>query len=174
MFPRSARALSMVVSLALPTALLPALPALAGDDVIEFATDDEAMNRATADARASLKAALDYLRYSDGSYPASLSVKVGFPIEHPDINTEVIWIDSLRDLGDGQMHGQFANAPNAIPDASLGSPVTFARAEVVDWSYYDGQSLYGNYTTRTMLPHLDAAQAAQLRQLLSEDPRLPQ
>ncbi|MCG7494719.1 DUF2314 domain-containing protein [Thalassobius sp. Cn5-15] len=173
MILRSARVLSLALTFALPLATLAATPSIAGDDVVKFATDDSAMNRATAEARASLGATLDHLRQPDGSYPAELSLKVGFPIDHPDINTEVIWIDSLSDLPDGQMQGRFANAPNAIAGASLGSAATFARAEVQDWSYYDGRTLYGNYTTRAMLPHLEEAQAAQLRQLLSQTPTLP-
>ena len=96
-------------------------------------------------------------------------VKVAMPTSDDQI--EVIWVEPFKGLGGDKFVGLLANAPNDLPGREQGSEVQFTRDQVQDWSFWgDDQRMYGNFTTRVMLPHLDADQAAQLRAILSHSP----
>jgi len=141
-----------------------------GDDVVHYATDDANMNDAQEDARRSLPDFLAHKLDETGTAAEGAMVKVGFPITSEDgENDEVIWVGPFSKSGN-TFTGALANDPVYIGGA-YGDEVTFTQDMIRDWMYQgeDGK-LYGNYTTRVMLPELTATQAAQISQLLSEDP----
>jgi uncharacterized protein YegJ (DUF2314 family) len=148
------------------TAALFATAAQAGDPMIDFGSDDPVMNAAIAEARENLPYFLDIAAGADLSQGGFL-VKQAVPVGGDSY--EHIWV--MVESVDGEtLDGYYANEPNDF-DASAGDPVTVAMGEISDWSFYDAQGLMkGNYTTRVMIPELDAETAAQLDAMLSPCP----
>lgn len=148
--------------------------AMAQDPVTEFAGDDREMNAAMATAQDTLGLFLGNVTDESGFGLPDASVKVAFPVDDPRMTDEIIWVGPFRwDGGDGFV-GLLANEPHALGDLGLGDPVEFSAGMVRDWSLValDG-TLYGNYTTRVMIPRIDAASARDLRAVLATDPVPP-
>lgn len=154
-------------------ALLPlplAQPALAGDPIVDFATKDPKMRNAIRQAQATLPKFLAAVTQSDNSLHEASMVKVAVPVENGPIEDEVIWVDNITRNGE-QFTGHLANEPNHIPNAHQGTKIKFKRTSIYDWSLWGSdQKLYGNYTTRIMLPELPAETAAHLNTILSAEP----
>lgn len=157
------RAVCLVLSLAL---VLPLAVAHAeGDPMIDYASDDAVMEAAIAKARASLPGFLAKAAQADLSQGGWL-VKWAHPV--PGGN-EHIWVQLTRVAGP-RIQGVLANEPNNFA-GHAGDPVEVPRAQVSDWSYMsDDGRLHGNYTTRVMLPALDAASRADLEAILAPLP----
>lgn len=151
---------------AICAALLP-LCALAGDDVIGFGQTDPVMQEAIADARTSLPQFLANSLGSNGQSVDGAGLKVEF--ETGDNESEVIWIVPFAPRGDGFV-GILANEPNHMPGQHAGDMVEFSEDQISDWTYSANGKLYGNYTTRVMLPQLDDATRTQLEQMMSQNP----
>lgn len=64
--------------------------------------------------------------------------------------------------------GTLANEPVSPPGRHAGDMVEFSLSQISDWSLSANGALYGNYTTRVMLPQVDDATRALLLQVLSE------
>lgn len=135
-----------------------------GDEVVQFEAQDAAMNAAIAQAKASLPAFL--ARLDAGQITPADSLKVGFPANG---GHEHIWVNQIARQGD-QLTGLLVNEPNWMPGLHERSPVTFAPALVSDWSYEKDGKLWGNYTTRVMLPSLPPEEAEALKADLSDTP----
>ncbi len=142
----------------------PADTAVKGDEIVEFRAEDAAMNAAIAEAKASLPVFL--ARLDSGALQSGDSLKVGF---HTDQGREHIWVDHIARKGD-ELTGTLANEPNWMPGLHQGSPVTFDPALVTDWSYEKDGKLWGNYTTRVMLPSLAPEEAEAVKANLSDTP----
>lgn len=138
-----------------------------GDEIVQFQAQDAAMNAAVAQAKATLPAFLT--RLDAGDIQTADSLKVGFPAGE---GHEHIWVDHVARKGD-ELTGLLANEPNAMPGLHQGSPVTFKIDLVSDWSYEKDGKLWGNYTTRVMLPYLSPEEAQAVRANLSDTPTEP-
>ncbi|MCF2904376.1 DUF2314 domain-containing protein [Octadecabacter sp. CECT 8868] len=140
-----------------------------GDPITNFATDDTAMSEAQEVARESLPLFLVNGTDSDGYGLEGSAVKVAFDLGGND--AEVIWVAPFLWDGDQLMMGLLANQPNFLGNLNAGDRVDFDISMVRDWSLPapNGQ-IYGNFTTRVMLPHLDAATAAELNAALTKNP----
>lgn len=165
--------MSFLSRLALPLSLSLCLssPAWAQDETVEFTPDDPVMNAAILEARSHLDTVLSNVIDPDGQVHPALNLKIDIPVTHFDVDNEIIWTDSIARNADGTFTGHFANAPAYMPGASLGDAVTFTKDQVADWSVLssDGR-MFGHYTTRVILSGLEAAEAEQIRALLSADP----
>ena len=154
-------------------ALALALPGLARaqDPTINFAGDDPVMNRAIETAVANLPVFLAHAGAETGLSAAEYSVKVAVKVNHPEMEHEIIWISPFMLSPDGQGKGVLANEPVAMPGMGIGDTLTFTREQIEDWGFEgpDGH-LYGHYTTRVIIPHLDAESAAYITDLLSAGP----
>ncbi|SMX37856.1 DUF2314 domain-containing protein [Octadecabacter ascidiaceicola] len=141
-----------------------------GDPITEFASDDATMSAAEAEAQSTLQAFLPRALDANGVATDNTLIKVAFPIAGPN-NAEVIWVAAFQQTSAGEFKGFLANQPNGMEGLNAGDEVTFTTDMVRDWSYStaDGQ-MFGNYTTRVMLPNLDEETAAMLGQMLSPDP----
>jgi uncharacterized protein YegJ (DUF2314 family) len=139
------------------------------DQIEQYANDDARMNAAVAEARRTFPGFVQKLSAGEltDAYP---KIKVG--LAAADGSREHIWVAEPRVEGD-RISGVLANEPAQLPGQHEGSPVTFTAEQVSDWSYERGGRMWGNYTTRVMLPRLDPAQAADLRTVLSETPVEP-
>ncbi|SFK19984.1 YegJ family protein [Caulobacter sp. UNC279MFTsu5.1] len=135
----------------------------AEDQIVNFGADDAEMNAAIAAARKTLPVFWNHLRTKPGE-PSSLKVGLATSNGH-----EHIWVSDIEAKGD-TITGRLANDPDNLPGLKLGSPVTFTRAQISDWAYEKNGKLYGHYTTRIVIKHIDPAEAAQVRAMLSENP----
>lgn len=145
----------------------PPAPAPGGNGIVFFDENDAAMAAAIAEARRTYPqflAAFDIAPpLRQGDYMVKLALAT------PDGGEEHIWVDNLRIDGD-RMFGMLANEPGNLPGMRRGSPVEIDHARVSDWSIDGSEGMYGNYTTRVMLPHMNEADAAALREGLSRTP----
>ncbi len=148
-------------------ALLTPIAGLAGDDVVQFGQQDPEMQAAIAEARVSLPQFLANTKGPDGQSVQGAGLKVEFNAETDQ--SEVIWIVPFAERGEGFV-GILANEPTAMPGQHAGDMVEFTEAQIADWTYSADGKLYGNYTTRVMLPHVDEATRTQLNQVLAENP----
>lgn len=151
--------------------ILPQVAAAEGDDVQLFTDTDAKMNAAIADAQSGLTSFLDNALDADGNGLPGTGLKVGLPKVTGDGGLEHIWVGPLRYFGNGTFAGILGNEPNWLGDLRAGDQVDFDISQISDWSFFgpDGK-LYGNYTTRVMLPQMDKSTAADLQSILSANP----
>jgi uncharacterized protein YegJ (DUF2314 family) len=97
-------------------------------------------------------------------------LKIRFPTQSG--GGEHIWIDVTSRNGD-DIVGVIDNDPEYRPDLKLGMTVHVKAADITDWSYRRGGKMFGGFTTRVLLKHLDEADAAKTRTLLSPSPVEP-
>jgi uncharacterized protein YegJ (DUF2314 family) len=154
---------------ALASLALLAQPALAqqGDEVVQFNAEDQAMDAAIAEARRTLPQFFGEFNTAPAQSRGAFLVKVGMPVEGG--GHEHIWVSDLR-RENGQLVGALANEPNWMPGMHRGSRVVVDESLISDWSIHSPDGIYGSYTTRVMLPHLDPNEAAQVRAMLTASP----
>jgi uncharacterized protein YegJ (DUF2314 family) len=144
--------------------------AQAQDPIVEFAGDDPVMVAAMEEAQRSLPRFLTEALGPDGQSLDGTAIKVRLEADGsvPEMTHEIIWVGPFARV-DGAYAGLLANEPQALGGLKAGDRVDFTQDQIVDWSFSgpDGK-LYGNYTTRVMLPHLSADEAAWLNDALSE------
>ncbi|MBP0481158.1 DUF2314 domain-containing protein [Sagittula salina] len=155
-----------------PLALLACLatPLLAQEAALETAEDDPALRAAIMDARSHLDVVLSRLTGEEGGLHPALNLKVALPVQHFDVDSEVLWVDRIARDGEGYT-GHLANQPAHLPGHQMGDRVRFGRAQIVDWSVLgeDGR-MSGHYTTRVLMRAMTRTQAGQIRDMLSADP----
>lgn len=142
----------------------------ASDPVYQFSDEDAAMNAAIAEARRTLPQFMAEFNSASAHAQQNYLVKVGLPATTG--NPEHIWVESLR-RENGRLVGALANAPANLAGMSLGSRVEIDEALISDWTIISAQGMYGSFTTRVMLPHVDAETAAQIRAMLAPTPLPP-
>ena len=145
-------------------------PALAGDEMTQFSDEDPKMNAAIAEARKTLPQFLNYAFANGNKAASNTSLKVAFPTKTN--GAEIIWVEALQRKTASSFQGQLANAPNWLPGKTRGSSVSFTTDQIRDWNVVDPSTgkLFGNYTTRVMLPHLAADQRRQIKAILTSKP----
>lgn len=133
---------------------LAASSVLADEPIWLFGESDPVMNQAIEGARAHLSFFLDYAT-PDRLLSGNVMVKYAAPVVGKTIQVEHIWV-AVEQIDGDQITGIIANEPYDL-DAKQGDRIDFEMSQVSDWSYWgtDGK-LYGNYTTRVMLPQLSA------------------
>lgn len=158
------------IALACTITLSLGAPSWAGDDTVGFDLDDDVINAAKAEAKNSFPLFLGQATDADGVSVGNAAVKVAFEIKPPEPGLEVIWVAPFVAYDANTFAGLLANEPNDMPGLSAGDAVRFTADMVADWSWTgpDGK-LYGNYTTRVMLPQLGASADA-LRERLADSP----
>lgn len=158
--------LTAVLTVLFALALTP-VPALAGDPVVQYSTEDREMNAAIEQARGSLPHFFEQL--SDQDVPIeSYALKVAVPTTTRP-GAEHIWMMSFRPEGD-ELIGIVGNEPNDVEGMRRGDEYRFSLSAVSDWNYWSGGKLHGAYTIRVMLPRLPADQQTELRQVLAPLP----
>jgi uncharacterized protein YegJ (DUF2314 family) len=130
------------------------------DPIINFSDTDADMNAAIADANRTLPQFFERLA-------APADDETGFVVKYnltPASNAELIWAKDVA-VNNGVITASLANAPLADGFA-LGDRVTIDRTLIVDWGYFKGNVMQGNFTTRVMLDKMPADQAASVRNAL--------
>ena len=119
-------------------------------------------------ARASLPVFWDRFALPDaGDYDFSL--KAAFPRRDGQPGVEEAWVENVARAPD-RIVGELSVQPRFLGDLKEHAIVDFQENQIVDWAFMSGDRLFGHYTTRVMLPQMDAVQADWLRPLLSEMP----
>jgi uncharacterized protein YegJ (DUF2314 family) len=164
------RAALVALCLAAPAAL-PAAAQGTADPIVRFEAGDPEMAAAIAAARKTLPAFLAATLDAEGYGPDDGYLKVAFPVQHPEMETENIWVGPFRRFPDGVFVGLLANDPHAMPGLRNGDRVEFDQAMIVDWNLAaGGGKVWGDYTTRVVVGRLPEDQAAPLRARFSDPP----
>ncbi len=147
-------AVLMVPSAAIPSV---AMAHAAGDGVISVDSDNSEMNRAKDRARKEL--AEFYARMkSPKAQDEGFVIK--FNLDPKFNRAEFIWAGNLEWV-DGQLFGTLNNVPQN-PNFQQDQRVTIPQRDIIDWAYWDGKTVQGEYTTRVLLPMMDAETRAQV------------
>jgi len=135
-----------------------------GDNIVDFAGDDAQMNGAKLKARQTLPI---FWRHLEAHPEMEHDLKVGLPTAAGSL--EHIWVSDIK-IDGAKIAGRLVNDPVDLAGLSMGSPVTFTRDQISDWAYVKDGKMYGHYTTRVVVKHLDPTEAAQLKAMLSQNP----
>jgi uncharacterized protein YegJ (DUF2314 family) len=116
----------------------------ASDEPISIRSDDPDLREAYALARSGLQT---FLTLAQAPRPdmSDFAVKVGAPSAR-----EFLWLAPFKPHGDGFI-GHVANTPRHIANLKLGDRLLFKREDIVDWKYYEGKVMKGNYTGCVLL-----------------------
>ncbi len=117
------------------------------DSAVDMSDEDPAMQKAMERARVGLD---DFLRKAGSPPPDTdqYSVKVRVSEGH---SHEYLWVSNLRAQGD-LWSGRIDNLP-MIRSVKKGQSYSFAKTEIVDWTYIDKskKKVVGNFTTCALL-----------------------
>jgi uncharacterized protein YegJ (DUF2314 family) len=130
------------------------------DPIINYSESDAEMNAAKAEAQRTLPqffAALAKPRADQLAFLLKFNLT-------PDGDAEFIWANNIVVDGD-KITATLANAPLAEGFAK-DDRVTIDRALIIDWGYFQGNTMLGNYTTRVMLKSMSPEQAAEVKTAL--------
>lgn len=137
--------------------------------VVAVPSDDAALGRAEAEARATLDGFLAR-RAQAGAGWRAVSMKIA--LRHDGLE-EQVWVGDFQALGAGRFRGLLKGDPVSRPGLATGDLIYFERDEIVDWAFFEGGTGYGFYTLRALIPTMTEEQAAVVGAVLSPAP-LPQ
>jgi uncharacterized protein YegJ (DUF2314 family) len=153
---------------ALAALLALALAACSGEAGDPEAAYQRELAAAKDAARASLSVFWErFAQPEEGDYDFSL--KAAFPRRDGQAGVEEAWVEHVARAPD-RIVGELSVQPQFLGDLKEHAIVEFQENQIVDWAFMSGDRLLGHYTTRVMLPRMDAVQAEWLRPLLSETP----
>ncbi|MDF0651946.1 MAG: DUF2314 domain-containing protein [Nitrospira sp.] len=117
------------------------------DSAVDMSDDDPAMQKAMARARTGLE---DFLRKAGSPPPNTDQYSVKVRVSEGD-KQEYLWVSNLKAQGD-LWSGRIDNLP-IIRSVKKGQSYSFAKTEIVDWTYVDKSQkrVVGNFTTCALL-----------------------
>ncbi len=117
------------------------------DHAVDMSDEDPAMQKAMDRARAGLE---DFLRKAGAPPPNTDQYSVKIRVSEGD-NQEYLWVSNLKSQGD-LWSGRIDNLP-MIRSVKKGQSYSFAKTEIVDWTYIDRskKKVFGNFTTCAIL-----------------------
>jgi uncharacterized protein YegJ (DUF2314 family) len=124
--------------------------------VVQVSDDDNAMNRAMDEARATVDqfvTALNAPQPTQKSFSVKLLVTDGQHSEH-------MWVPPVR-YEQGKFFGQLNNVPDLVHGVKLGDEVSVPTNEISDWMFVDEGRLVGGCTIRVLRDGLSAAEKRQ-------------
>ena len=143
----------------------------AGEDGVVFMNDENpAMAKAFARARRELDQFLK-LAAAPAAHQRDFAVKVGLVVGE---ETEYVWINEIKPKPGGKFVGVINNEVELTDKFKLGDSHTFAKSEIVDWTYIDTRErrMHGNYTLCALLTQEPADQAEEYRRKFKLDCQL--
>ena len=132
-----------------------------GDNVVAYATANEALAEARKKARDTLPR---FVSLMQSNMKATYTVK--FPLTQNG-KTEHIWLQ-VADMKDGAFVGLLANTPVNGTKYKIGQPMTVASNDVEDWMVRTPDAIYGGYTARYQIKDLPKQQAEKLAQMFRD------
>jgi uncharacterized protein YegJ (DUF2314 family) len=124
------------------------------DDIVNVSKDDPAMLTAMAKARSSLSG---FLTLAQAPEPKMEDFSVKVAVRDQE-RVEYFWIAPFE-RRDGGFSGRINNQPRTIGNVTFGQTITFAQAEIVDWTYIDDGRMKGSFTTCAILKREPRAEA---------------
>ena len=117
------------------------------DSAVEMNDEEPAMQKAMERARSGLD---DFLRKGGSPPPETDYYSVKVRVREGD-NLEYLWLSNLKAQGE-LWSGRIDNAP-MIRSVKKGQSYSFAKSEIVDWTYIDRtkKKIVGNFTTCALL-----------------------
>ncbi|MDP3740683.1 MAG: DUF2314 domain-containing protein [Hyphomonadaceae bacterium] len=134
---------------------------------------DAKFQRDLAAASEQARGKLDYFwEHFEAGQPNEydFQLKAAFPRRDGQEGTEDAWVENLA-RGADKYVGELMVDPLYLGDLREGAIMEFAEPQIVDWSFISNDKLIGGYTTRVMLPRMDAERAEGLRSMLGENPK---
>jgi len=132
-----------------------------GDNVVAYATANEALAEARKKARDTLPR---FVGLMQSGMKATYTVK--FPLTQNG-KTEHIWLQ-VADVKEGAFVGLLANTPVNGTKYKMGQPMTVANSDVEDWMVRTPDAIYGGYTARYQIKDLPKQQAEKLAQMFRD------
>ena len=132
-----------------------------GDNVVAYATANEALAEARKKARDTLPR---FVSLMQSGMKATYTVK--FPLTQNG-KTEHIWLQ-VADVKEGAFVGLLANTPVNGTKYKMGQPMTVANSDVEDWMVRTPDAIYGGYTARYQIKDLPKQQAEKLAQMFRD------
>jgi uncharacterized protein YegJ (DUF2314 family) len=132
----------------------------ARDDTFHMAKEEPAMRTAFERASATLS---DFL--TKAAKPDTGTTDYAIKVAISDKNgTEYFWVVRFRKEGT-RFSGILANEPRIVLKHKAGERISFARSQIVDWTYFDevAQRTHGNFTACALLSKEPPDQAAALK-----------
>lgn len=132
----------------------------ARDDTFHMAKEEPAMRKAFERASATLS---DFL--GKAARPETGTADYALKVAISDRNgTEYFWVVNFRKEGT-RFSGLLANEPRIVLKHKAGERITFARSQIVDWTYFDevAQRTHGNFTACALLSKEPPDQADALK-----------
>lgn len=105
------------------------------DSAVDMSDEDPAMQKAMERARAGLE---DFLRKAGSPPPDTDQYSVKVRVSEGD-KQEYLWVSNLKAQGD-LWSGRIDNLP-IIRSVKKGQSYSFAKTEIVDWTYLDRKSV---------------------------------
>jgi uncharacterized protein YegJ (DUF2314 family) len=117
------------------------------DSAVDVSDEDPAMQKAMERARTGLE---DFLRKAGSPPPNTDQYSVKVRVSEGD-KQEYLWVSNLKGQGD-LWSGRIDNLP-IIRSVKKGQSYSFAKTEIVDWTYIDRdkKKVVGNFTTCALL-----------------------
>jgi len=132
-----------------------------GDNVVAYATANEALAEARKKARDTLPR---FVSLMQSGMKATYTVK--FPLTQNG-KTEHVWLQ-VADVKDGAFVGLLANTPVNGTKYKMGQAMTVASNDVEDWMVRTPDAIYGGYTARYQIKDLPKQQAEKLAQMFRD------
>ena len=118
---------------------------MSGDEVIQVANDDAAMNAALAQGNATLpqfRAALGHPKPSQSQF----ALYARFT---ENGRNEYLWLKAVKISG-AAFQGRISNVPGMLTGVKLGQTVTVPAKDVGDWMFIENGKMVGGYTSRVL------------------------
>jgi uncharacterized protein YegJ (DUF2314 family) len=124
------------------------------DDIVNVSKDDPAMLAAMAKARSTLSG---FLTLAQAPEPKMEGFSVKVAVRDQE-QLEYLWIAPFE-RRDGGFSGRINNQPRTLGNVRFGQTISFAQAEIVDWTYIDDGRMKGSFTTCAILKQEPRAEA---------------
>lgn len=124
-----------------------------GDQVVMINNDDEAMNDAVEQARATLP---DFLAFYKNPPVNALNCRVKAYFMD-GANREAIWLTDIVQEGNA-IRGTVGNVPELVGTVHAGQEVLVPMQDICDWAFEAGGKQYGSYTVYAMFRTMPASE----------------
>ena len=141
-------------------ALMACSPSATNDSVVHVDTDDEAMNAAIAEARATVQ---EFVQALTEQAPGDTYFAIKVPI-HDGVETEHFWLTEVA-YSDGTFTGIIDNTPELVSNVKEGQPYEIAETEISDWVFFRDGVAIGNRTVRVLFLQMPDEDVAALKEM---------
>jgi uncharacterized protein YegJ (DUF2314 family) len=138
------------------------------DKVVQVGIGDAEISAAKAKAQSGLDRFFTRLK-NPAANESSFGLKYDLNYGHSERGQpEIIWTRDLQVAANGDIAGFLDNDP-VTPGFKSGDLVYINRAAIADWAIKVGNKFEGHYTTRILVAHMPANEAAQVMERLAPE-----